>query len=201
VVQAPRLRQGFVLDGRATEWPGIPPTRVGAEGLVLGQSAEGFDATYRLAWDDQNLYVYAEVRDPTPMKNTASNESIWSGDAVELFTGYEDLSEGGGLKFGDRQILLRGAPAVGGLSPAHLVNSPKNVPIRSRVVPGMDGNSYSLEAAIPWAALGFVPKAGQEILFDVAFDDASIGRRQIAWNGTIRDSKDRGAWGRAEFTN
>jgi hypothetical protein len=135
------------------------------------------------------------------MNNKAADGSIWSGDAVELFTGYEDLSLGGGLKFGDRQVMLRGASAAGNLSPAHLVNSPAHVTIHTKVVPGSDGQSYALEAAIPWTALGFVPKPGREILFDIAFDDATNGRRQIVWNGTIRNSHDRGAWGRAEFTN
>jgi hypothetical protein len=201
VVQIPRLPKAFSLDGSSSEFPTIPPTRVGGEGLVLGDSAADFDGTFRLAWDERNLYLFAEIRDPTPMKNSAGNDYIWSADAIELFTGYEELSQGGGLKFGDRQIILRGANGQGDLAAASIVNAPKRVEIKSKVVPGFDGKSYAIEAAIPWAALGFTPQAGQEMLFDIAFDDATNGRRQIAWNGTIRNSKDRGAWGRAEFTN
>jgi hypothetical protein len=55
-----------------------------------------------------------------------------------------------------------------------------------------------MEAAIPFEALGFVPKPGQEVLFDLCIDDATGGnRRALAWNGTA--SKDRGAWGKAVF--
>jgi hypothetical protein len=82
------------------------------------------------------------------------------------------------------------------------VNTPKKFSLgKSAVVPGLDGKSYTIEAAIPFEALGFTPKSGQEILFDLCVDDGTNGRRQLAWNGTARDSKDRGSWGKAEFTN
>lgn len=199
VVQAARMVKPFALDGSRNEWPFLPAERVGAEGLVLGENAKDFEGTFRLAWDDQNLYVYAEVVDATPMVNTASREHIWAQDAVELFTGAENLNDGGGLQFRDRQVIIRGAKSTGDLPAANFVNAPKQYDIQSVVVPAADGKGYTIEAAIPMESLGFSPKAGQEILFDIAFDDAGIGRRQIVWNGSDRVSKDRSVWGRLEF--
>lgn len=202
-VQVPRMVKPFTADGSRAEWPALPPTQIGADGLVLGEDASNFEATFRLAWDDQNLYVYVEVRDPTPMVNTAPDERVWRDDCIELFTGFENLNEGGSLQFGDRQILIRGAKAEGEQSNVVVQNAPS--PIRggavTSVTPAIDGTGYVVEAAIPLTMLGFQPKAGQEILFDMAVDDATNGRRQIVWNGTSSNSKDRGRWGRAEFTN
>ena len=51
----------------------------------------------------------------------------------------------------------------------------------------------------PFEALGFSPKAGQEMRFDLAIDDGSgAGRtRQLMWNGGSRNSGDRTDWGAA----
>jgi hypothetical protein len=65
------------------------------------------------------------------------------------------------------------------------------------------GNSgYTLEAAIPFKALGFAPKAGRELRFDLGIDDSENGMRrvrQIMWNGIGRNSGDRTAWGFARL--
>jgi hypothetical protein len=195
-----RMVNQFVLDGSRARWPSVPPARIGADGLVQGRDAQGLEATFRLAWDDANLYLFVEVSDPTPMKNSQKPQNIWNGDAIELFIGHEDLDQGGSLKYSDRQILIRGAKTDG--PDVYFGNAPKQVPARSIVLPGLDGKGYTLEAAIPWEGLGFVPKAGQEILFDLGVDDSETGNgriRQIVFNGNARNSKDRGVWGRATF--
>ena len=202
VVQIARMTKPVVLDGQRLEWPGEPPTRIGPEGLVVGQDASGFEANYRLAWDDDNLYVFIEITDDTPMQNNNPNDAIWANDAVELFTGFDDLNSGGSLSFSDRQVLIRGGRSDESHAPMVYVNAPKKFAAgKSAVVAGLDGKSYIIEAAVPFEALGFRPKSGQEILFDICVDDGGKGRRQLAWNGTARDSKDRGSWGKGEFTN
>jgi len=201
VIQTPRLTKAAALDGSRAEWPAVPGTRIGPEGLVLGQSAKDFEATYRLAWDDANLYVYVDVTDLTPAGNDRNDDELYAGDCIEVFTGFENLAQGGALQFGDRQVMLRAGKVGAGKSAAHFLNAPKPYAVRSAVVPAVDGRGYTVEAAIPFEALGFRPKAGQEILFDLAIADAgAAGRQQIAWNGTARNSKDRGGWGRAAFT-
>ena len=176
--------------------------RVGESGLVLGTNAKEFEATYRMAYDDKNLYMFAEVVDTTPMSNTNADDGIWADDSVELFIGWDNLDQGGSLQFGDRQILLRGGKVDAAHASGVIVNAPKaGYTIQTTVVAGSDGKSYTIEAAIPFEALGFSPKPGQEVLFDLCVNDGHGGRRQLAWNGTAQDSKNRGVWGRASFTN
>jgi hypothetical protein len=196
-VSAPRLTGRFVLDAVREEWPGVPASIIGKEDLVAGASAEGFDATFHAAWDDDNLYIFANVSDPTPMNNNHKGENIWSGDGVEIFVGYDHIDEGGALKYSDRQVLLRAAePFDEGAS--HISGGLVTKPVQLMVRPFVNGLGYSLEAAIPFADLGFTPREGQTILFDIAIDDSSDGvhrSRQSVWNGTALNSRDRTPWG------
>jgi len=197
-VAVSRMVNKFTLDGSRARWPSVPALRIGADGLVQGSDAKGFEATFRLAWDDANLYLFIEVSDPTPLKNSQKPEDIWNGDAVELFIGHEDVGQGGPPKYSDRQVLIRGAKSDE--VNVYFNNSPKQFSAQSMVAPNLDGKGYTLEAAIPFDALGFKPQENQEILFDIAVDDSDTGRgriRQIVFNGNARNSKDRGAWGRA----
>ncbi len=193
-----RMTKPVVLDGGSEDWPTVPGTRVDANGLIWGKNADNLEGTFRLGWDDTNLYLFAEVVDPTPMQNGLSNAKVWASDCIELFVGSENLDEGGLLQFGDRQVMLRGAKAGGELAAALIANAPRKYEAQVTVVPGLDGKSYAMEAAIPFEALGFMPKPGREILFDLCINDGTGGaRRAIAWNGTAR--KERGAWGKARF--
>lgn len=199
-VAVSRMTGTVVLDGQRSEWPAVPPTRIGADRLVLGHGTDRFEAAYRLAWDDHNLYLYAEVTDSTPMQNKRDNKQIWADDSIELFTGPEQPGEGGTLLFSDRQVLIRAHAPDPDLAPVWFLNAPKQGEAQVVVVPAVDGTGYVVEAAISFEALGFVPKAGQEIAFDLCVNNGGGGRRQLAWNGTSRNSSNRSVWGRAEFT-
>ncbi len=63
------------------------------------------------------------------------------------------------------------------------------------MLPNLDGKGYTVEAAIPFVGLGFVPREGQEILFDLGVNDSATGNgriRQIIFNGNAR--KFEGPW-------
>ncbi len=195
----PRATGPIRLDGATGNWPGIPPEQISGKRLVQGGSAGGVEATFKLCWDDANLYVLVNVSDPTPMKNEQSGNMLWSGDGVELFIGAEKLDEGGPLLFTDRQILLGAGRKEGRYFYA---NAPQQYPCEMIVVPGVDAKSYTLEAAIPWQALSIKPAPGTEFLFDLAVDDGADGldrARQLMWNGTDKNSTDRSHWGRAKL--
>ncbi|MCL1909709.1 MAG: hypothetical protein FWG05_02105 [Kiritimatiellaeota bacterium] len=194
---AHRLTKPFVLDGIRSEWPGVPATILGKDGLVHGMDAEGFEATFTLAWDDENLYLFADVSDPTPMKNNHKSTDIWNADGIELFIGADLLEESGALKYCDRQIFLRAAPPFDkdswGIGGGEAVK-----PIKLIAVPFTNGKGYSLEAAIPFENLGCKPKEGMTLLFDIAIDDSADGwsrLRQSVWNGDALNSKSRTSWG------
>lgn len=187
------------MNGLAENWPGTPAEQITSKRLVQGASAAGLECSFKLCWDDKNLYLLANITDGTPMLNEHKGDMLWNGDAIELFVGHEKIGEGGGLMFTDRQALL-GAGKPGGQFQWFLCHSPKQYECRMHLAANADGKGYTLEAAIPFEALGFEPKENMEFLFDIGVDDSENGKsrtRQIMWNGTDRNSGDRSHWGRA----
>ena len=200
-VSIPRAVGTIELDGRREGWPGIPPERIAPARLVDGADAEGVEGVFRLCWDDANLYLLVEVTDPTPMKNANKGAFIWAGDAVELFIGHEQVEQPGNLLFTDHQILLSAGNADG-QSQWFFANTSTQASLKLAVIPNVNRRGYTLEAAIPFASLGFEPQAGQTLVFDLAIDNSDDGANraaQLVWNGTARNSADRTHWGRAKL--
>ncbi len=201
-VLIPRALPGMTINGIQDHWPGLPAERITAANLVLGTDAGPVAADFRLCWDDANLYLFAQVKDPTPMQNDNTGDGLWAGDSIELFIGSENLEAGGALQFSDRQVLLSAHRGAGGAADGYrwfFANSPKQAEVKMVVVPEVAGDGYTVEAAIPWAGLGFKPKENQELLFDMGINDYTNGRRQLMWNGIARNSGDRSQWGRAKL--
>ena len=199
VVAIPPALPGLRFDGSTTGWPGRPAELIGADRLVLGNKDLRLGGAFRLCWDKEALHFLIQVKDPTPGLNTAEPKRYWTADGIELFIGHRNLSEGGSLQYSDRQILL-GAGATPGV---FVVNHPDaGKQCRVLVVKEVSGDGYTLQASIPWSVLGFEPKTGAELLFDVAVDnsnDGSTRAQQLMWNGTGDNSGNRAAWGRARL--
>ncbi len=198
VYKVTRAPGPITLDGSRHDWPGVPPELIGAGRLVAGAEAAGVEGAFWLCWDDQNLYLLGHVTDPTPQRNDQTGASLWNGDGLEVFLGPEDLEAAGPLKTTDRQLLL----GAGAHQPPryHWVNAATQPPVAMVVVADADGRGYTIEAAIGWTALGVKPADALAFRFDLAIDDAetpTARRRQLVWNGTARNSGDRGGWGRA----
>jgi len=194
-VVAGRPTAPMVIDGQLAGWPGRPPERIGADRLAAGRESGGVDVAFKLCWDEKALYLLANVTDPTPMANVHKGGDLWNADVLELFLGAERIGQGGPLLFTDRQILL----GAGGNNQTYVVNAAKQPEIETSVTPRVDGKGYTLEAAIPWGALGVAPKEEMTLLFDLAVGNSADGKQrssQLVWNGGTRNSSDRGAWGR-----
>ena len=199
VAKIARATGPIQINGQSRNWPGTPAEIIASSRLVQGSDAGGLEASFKLCWDDDNLYLLAHVADATPMKNDQKGDMLWSGDGLELFIGCEEVDQAGPLLFSDRQILL-GATRQGEY---HFVNVATQPRCETSVTEDVDGKGYTLEGVIPFKALGFVPKEGRTILFDLAVDDSAGGKarlRQLVWNGTARNSGDRSGWARAEFS-
>lgn len=185
----------MAIDGQLDGWPGRPPERIGGDRLVNGRGSAGLEAAFKVSWDEENLYLLVPVTDATPMKNSRKGGQLWSADGVELFVGSEKLDQGGPLMFGDRHILIGG----GENGQVFVLNTARQPAIPTAVVPAVDGKGYTIEAAIPWSALDVTPKAGMQLLFDLAVDNSDDGQSrtcQVMWNGGARNSSDRSGWGR-----
>jgi len=185
----------MAIDGQLDGWPGRPPERIGGDRLAIGRESEGLEAAFKVCWDEENLYLLANITDATPMMNAQTADKLWGADGLELFIGGEKLDQSGPLLFTDRQILIGGGKS----GQFYVANVAAQPAIRTAVVPAVDGKGYTIEAAIPWSALAVTPKAGTELLFDLAVDNSNDGHGrtcQLMWNGGARNSSDRSAWGR-----
>ncbi|MBK8023082.1 MAG: hypothetical protein IPK19_17070 [Chloroflexi bacterium] len=112
----------------------------------------------RLMWDDANLYLLADVRDPEHVQD-ATVSGVWQGDTLWLYF------TSGDMRALDAKLTL--------------AQTPQGPQIwdwkRTRFAPGAalawtpseDGGGYTYEAVIPWAALGIeAPSAGMMLGFE-----------------------------------
>lgn len=191
----PRAAEGHKVDGIRSPWPGRPAERIGRADVVHG-APDSISADFWLCYDQENLYLYADVADATPGKNPYPPPLSWQGDAVELFFGPGEIEKEGQLRFGDRQLLLSAA----GENRGHWCNRREQPPVRSVVRIWPDRKGYSIEAAIPWKFLGIKPEKGRRFRFDFGldnFDGKQPQQSQLMWSGTSRNSEDRTNWGTA----
>ena len=198
MVSAGHVVKPFKIDGTMDGWPRRPPERIGSDRVVTGTHGQDLEATFKICWDEKNLYLLTQVTDHSPMNNSKSGGDLWNGDGVELFIGSEHLDQGGTLLFSDHQLMLGAGREIKG-NPWYLVRSDKQPEVQMTTFPSVDGDGYTLEAAVPWNALGITPRENLELLFDLAVDDAPAGgerTRQLMWNGSERNSIDRTYWGR-----
>ena len=188
----------ITINGQLEGWPGRPPERISANRITSGRETKGFEGAFKVAWDTRNLYVLVNVSDATPMCNDKEPASYWNGDCVELFIGTEKVEEGGALRFSDRHILISAAAA----NRTYVIHASSQPTLETAVVRSVDNSGYTVEVAVPWTLLGITPNENSVVLFDLAIDngDTSKGRTtQIMWNGSARNSSDRGAWGRLKL--
>ena len=129
-------------------------------GAGLWQGADVDSHSIRLSWDDDNLYVFADVHDPQ-LDAQYRLSAVGQGDALWLyFTNSPDASAiSAKVTFAQTPD---GAQAwdwkhVGFVKGAELAFKSHDA-----------GDGYSFEAALPWSSLGFkaVPQAGAQIGFE-----------------------------------
>ncbi|MBD2867329.1 sugar-binding protein [Paenibacillus arenilitoris] len=193
------------LDGEINGYPegAAGKATLTADNRVGGSGGDDITADYAFAWDEQHLYVTAQINEPTPMMNNNPNSNVWKGDGVELFFGPSELEQIGPLLYDDRQIIMSAGPGAEGQSDFWLwFNTGRQRPIQMFRKAAADGQGYVLEAAIPWEAVRMQPASGREFLFDFGFNESEDGnsrKRQYEWNGTNRNNLDRGLWGNAKL--
>ncbi len=170
--EAQRPTGAMVMDGASTNWPGFPPLRIAPVKGVVGN-----EASIKVCYDADNLYVLAAVTDPTPSKNAGRGEALAQGDAIEVVVGGPPLKS-------DRRIVV-GASSTGvRLFISGLAVQPT---IDAVVLPSSDGKGWTLEAAIPWTHIGVVPTPGTTLHFDLAVidGDGTKATSRVAWSGAV----------------
>lgn len=139
---------------------------------VSGSS--GSTAKVRTLWDDNRLYVLAEVTDSLVTKRSAN---VWEQDSVEIFIDQNNARTGSyDGDDGQYRVNFDNETSVNpGSLGANLTSAAKRTP-----------TGYIIEAAVDW--VGTPPKAGSIIGFDVQVnnDENDDGTRDSVaiWNDT-----------------
>jgi len=171
-------QQQITIDGSADDWAGSNRATLP---ITDNQAAR-----VRLGWDDRHLYLFYDVNDDSPWRN--SSETFGSlflhGDAVDLMLRTNPETRGSSATRGDKRLLfgnLKGEPAavlydarVPGVDDPVVFVGSKTTTIDvvrqltdARVAVKTVDHGYTLEAAVPWSELGVSPKAGDTFRGDV----------------------------------
>lgn len=171
------------MDGSLNEWYAHPaPIEVTGANIVWGkpkwQNDQDLSGTMWLYWDENYLYVAADVVDDRFIQ-TKTGDGIWYGDHLEL---YIDTAWKPGItgSFGKGQFqfgfspgnLMNTGDALLDLPPETVVAVPLDLnPESVKIAASRTEKGYALEAAIPWKLLGVKPVKGMTLGVDFCFSD------------------------------
>ncbi len=192
------------LNGDWSEWKA---TEYPAKFVAFVNSAHpgstDLQASYRVSWDANNLYLAVKVKDATYVQN-ATGKDIYKGDSVELLLDANLAADAGitSLTKDDYQLgISPGNPSVGTNPEAYLWYPINKTGARTNVKVGTStsGGYYRVEAAIPWSIFGITPANGMQFGFAVSAsdDDSSGTTRQERMISSVpnRDFTDPSTWG------
>lgn len=174
------------IDGDLSDWQGVASNPVSAPYITYqaprGRQWSGPDdlsASFTFAWDPANFYVAAVVTDNLHVQTTQTRGyNLYKGDDLEMWfdtdlAGDFARSEADGddyqlgLSPGDFAAL---GPEAAFWNPNRDDERNKSVRVAARPLPS--GKGYTLEAAVPWSALGgYRPSPGQAIGFAASAGD------------------------------
>ncbi len=198
--KASKTLSPILIDGRSDDWPGVPAETIGASQQVDGRAGNAPEAAFKVCWDDQHLYLFADISDVTPLCNTLAGDDIWNADAVEIFLSPETQpSPSGGLRFTDRHLVFAAREPADGILLRNAPDGQTTEGVSYAILPRPDAKGYAIEIAIPWIVLNMTPAMNAELSFDLGIDDGETPRRrerQSMWNGSRQNSTSSDAWGR-----
>lgn len=161
VPEIPAHEKPPMIDGKLEDalWQRLKPLETFVPSAGSGQTKPGAQTTAWVTYDDRFLYVAFHCEEPKPelmqVIGQAKDDPIWQGDVVELF-----LSKGESPKPYVHFILNPKNVQWDGVSADDNDDAGFNANWQSAVV--MSAKEWTAEMAIPWAALGGAPKAGEK---------------------------------------
>jgi len=168
-VEAVQLLSPPTVDGNLSEWGSAVPTE--SSFLVFSRGdwdgSDDLTAVWRLAWDNNNLYIGVAVTDDTHVQTQTGNQ-IFRGDSVDMqFDTDLNGDFGDGLSPDDFQITFSPGD-FGGLPPSafrfqgtsngRIEDAPGGNHVTLAALKTSEG--YNIEAAIPWSDLNLTPAPG-----------------------------------------
>jgi len=174
-----RLSAPIVVDGSASDWSAVPSffvpyTRsvVTSSIPTLATSNADNSANVRAAWDATNLYVLVEVTDNAVID--APGTALYNEDSTELYLDGTH-SRAASYGAGDYQLIV----TAGNRADPAMESATGFAHATARTATG-----YTVEYAVPWAALG--ARDSGVVGFDLAVNDNDDGgsrKSQLMWSG------------------
>lgn len=207
-VLADRVSSAPAIDGRLDGWESVAVI----DSRYLVYRADSWDGTedvsvlWRLSWDEDNLYVAAEVIDDRHVQNYVGNQ-IFRGDSLELqFDTDREGDYGSAVSPDDFQIILSPGDFADAAPSAFRFQGTDQGLIRDAagshhitLAAAVTSIGYTLEAAIPWADLNLQPASGLVLgaAFNVNDNDTpgSAGQETMKSNVPDRRLADPTSWG------
>lgn len=93
------------IDGLREDWPDTVPFFLNSQSMYFNIPSEKhgiFHGRIHCFFDARNIYLYGEVSDPDPFRNDYRLNSIYKGDAVEVYLGLHE--ERGSGKYGKKDF-------------------------------------------------------------------------------------------------
>lgn len=176
-----------IIDGDLSDWQGAPTgpfqTPYMTYQIPGGRKWSGPDdvsASFYFAWDANNFYVAATITDNIHIQTLKTRGyNLYYGDDVEIWFD-TDLAGDFAVREGNADDYQLGlSPGdFAGLSPEAVFWKPDKQDSRNKMIvvaaqPRPTQNGYTIEAAVPWAALGnYKPQPGSAIGFAASAGDS-----------------------------
>jgi len=193
--RVPRLAKPPSMDGTDQGWENCPALTITPADLVQGKVANDADssAIFRLAHDDETLYVDVRVKDDMVVTNIAPNDikGHWRSDSVEICVDPVGGAEHtmGCLKLGIFPFDTTGAVRGERDADANQGLVEETAP-KTRLCCWRTAEGYRIQAAIPFDEIGIT--RGEKrlgfnlIIYDGDKKDAGLGeninKSRIAWS-------------------
>jgi hypothetical protein len=168
-----------VIDGTAEDiWSAARQYKISNVIYSPVESADDLSADYRTMWDQENLYLFVDVRDDV-LKN--DSDDFYHDDAVEIFI---NAGNSNTIDYQYHFSWDKTNPSMGELKHNHTEGV--------EFVLVTADNGYRLEVKFSWLALRIKPSTGTKIGLDVHVNDDDDGGERDS-KLTWRDKRDE-AW-------
>jgi hypothetical protein len=200
-----------VIDGQRDDlWPRRPTVELSVTSLehtvltVKGQwfGNQDLSGSVYALWDEEALYLFADIQDDTPMHNPWDNQEIWRGDAMEIFLGLA-AKTAHDYRYSNTDFQFILAPESKTWIYGQAAGGVRDEPIRDvEMVAVPSEREYRMEARIPWENFDLIPVTGQLLRVEFNLNDTVSGQglpTKMLWATSGDAYRSTAHWGQAEL--